>query len=261
MSIKCAEHEEAITSGSELFSSFMFNKNFIVNLDDQQVTELEKDPKKAFNRNFLRWMLSDGAAAAKLSSKPASEGLSLKIDFIEIMSYADRLDTCMYSGGEKDESGKMHFWRNQDLTEENAKKYFAIKQDVSIINNIVTCHEWHLKEIVDKYGLKSSDITYFLPHLSSLIFLQPTREMLQNVGLPIEMDRWFSNLTYTGNVGSAAFYTILGELYREGRPVMDERLGLVDANQRTKLKKGDRILCLIPESARFTSAYVMLSVV
>ena len=63
-------------------------------------------------------------------------------------------------------------------------------------------------------------------------------------GFGIPMERWFTNLTHTGNIGSAAIYLILEELMYSG-----------------KLKKGDRLLCYVPESARFSVYYMHLTVV
>jgi 3-oxoacyl-[acyl-carrier-protein] synthase-3 len=35
---------------------------------------LEKQPELAFEKDFLRWMLSDGAGAVLLENKPAAQG-------------------------------------------------------------------------------------------------------------------------------------------------------------------------------------------
>ncbi len=42
----------------------------------------KRDADIDFDAHFLRWMLSDGAGGAALSNKPASSGLSLKINWI-----------------------------------------------------------------------------------------------------------------------------------------------------------------------------------
>jgi 3-oxoacyl-[acyl-carrier-protein] synthase-3 len=46
-------------------------------------------------------MLSDGAAAFLLSDKPNADGLSLRVDWIEGVSYANEMETCMYMACEK----------------------------------------------------------------------------------------------------------------------------------------------------------------
>ena len=53
-----------------------------------------------FERDFLRFMLSDGAAALLLSDRPNEAGLSLKIEWVKTKSYANETSTCMRMGGE-----------------------------------------------------------------------------------------------------------------------------------------------------------------
>jgi len=64
------------------------------------------------------------------------------------------------------------------------------------------------------------------------------------VGCEIPYGRWFTNLTEKGNTGSAAIYIILEELFSSGR-----------------LKPGQRLLCFIPESGRFSHCFMHLTVV
>ena len=45
-------------------------------------------------------MLSDGAGAAYLCDAPNPRGISLKIRWIELVSYANEMPVCMYAGGE-----------------------------------------------------------------------------------------------------------------------------------------------------------------
>ena len=66
----------------------------------------------------------------------------------------------------------------------------------------------------------------------------------KKIGMEIPVDKWFYNLTKVGNIGSASAYVMLEELFYSGR-----------------LKKGEHILVMVPESARFTYAYMYLTVV
>ena len=54
-----------------------------------------------FDSEFLRWMLSDGAGAAVLRNSPAPKGLCFEIEWIELKSYANCFEPCMYVGPEK----------------------------------------------------------------------------------------------------------------------------------------------------------------
>jgi 3-oxoacyl-[acyl-carrier-protein] synthase-3 len=80
--------------------------------------------------------------------------------------------------------------------------------------------------------------------MSSEYFRQPIARSLEKIGFGIPQDRWFTNLTTCGNTGSASMYVMLDELVRSDR-----------------LKRGEHLLCFIPESGRFTSAYLHLTVV
>jgi 3-oxoacyl-[acyl-carrier-protein] synthase-3 len=62
-----------------------------------------------FDVEFLRWMLSDGAGAAVLQTTPATRGLCLVINWIELKSCASRFPPCMYVGPEKNR-GRLASW-------------------------------------------------------------------------------------------------------------------------------------------------------
>ena len=85
---------------SELASSVMHADNFQAECE-HKVTQLSAKPELAFEKDFLRWMLSDGAGAALLSNKPNLNSPSLRIDWIDICSFANEIETCMYAGADK----------------------------------------------------------------------------------------------------------------------------------------------------------------
>ena len=79
--------------------------------------EREKHERKQMEKDFLRWMLSDGAGAMLLQDKPNKDKISLKIEFIDILSYAGEMPVCMYSGLEILEDSKIKSWRAFDQNE------------------------------------------------------------------------------------------------------------------------------------------------
>ena len=92
LSIKSGSSRNAVCTGSERTSSWMLADKFeqeVVNLKN-----LEEHPIIAFKKDFLRWMLSDGAGAFLLEDKPRGD-LSLKIEWMESYSYAHELEACM----------------------------------------------------------------------------------------------------------------------------------------------------------------------
>jgi 3-oxoacyl-[acyl-carrier-protein] synthase-3 len=241
--IKLGMKKNAITCGSEKPSQLMLARNFQPESDNH--VRLEQNPIIAFEKDFLRWMLSDGAGAALLQDKPNSEGLSLKIDWIESKSYAGHLDTCMYFGSKKNEKGELIGWAVMEPQEWLNDSVFSMKQDTKLLaENIVPLGGIFLKELCEKYNSDVSTIKYFCPHLSSGYFKQRIYDELKKNDMEIPLDKWFTNLEYVGNMGCASIFIMLEELFNNN-----------------KIQKGDKILCMVPESARFSYAYMLLTAV
>jgi 3-oxoacyl-[acyl-carrier-protein] synthase-3 len=243
LSILCGDKTNAVCTGSELLSTWLRARNF--EKEAERLNELEKQPLIAFEKEFLRWMLSDGAGAALLSDKPNPAGISLRIDWIESVSYAGEFETCMWAGADKLGDGDLRGWREFEPNEILERSLMSLHQDVNLLgDNIVSLSGKYLQEIVERKNLNLNDITYFLPHLSSEYFRNRIDQEFRKRKLNIPSEKWFTNLTRLGNVGSASIYFMLEELFYSGR-----------------LKKGDAVLCGIPESARFSYIYALLTVV
>jgi 3-oxoacyl-[acyl-carrier-protein] synthase-3 len=131
MSIQTGNTKNAVTTGSEKLSTWLSSQSY--EEEAQKLMELESDPMLAFEKDFLRWMLSDGAAAALLSDSPNKDGLSLKIDWIEICSFANEVESCMYVGSDKDANGNLHGWSEYSPKEWLEKSVFAMKQDPRLL--------------------------------------------------------------------------------------------------------------------------------
>lgn len=237
--------QNAVATGSELASAVLHARNFAAE-SEHRVAELEANPEIAFEKDFLRWMLSDGAGAFRLQPAPRRDGLSLRIDWIDILSQADSADVCMYAGGEKQADGSLQGWKTFPVDEWASRSLLAVRQDVRLLNESVV-HQTLRKPLtvtIAKHGLRSEAIDWFLPHMSSEYFRQPIADCLAELGFPLAPDKWFTNLQTKGNTGSASIYIMLDELFRSSR-----------------LKAGDRLLCFIPESGRFTGSLMHLTAV
>ena len=105
LSILAGSATNAVCTGSERFSKWMLAKFF--KEEAAKVAQLEGDGIIAFEKDSLRFMLSDGAGAALLRSEPNPDGLSLRIDWLEQRSYAHELPTCMYAGATVDSNGEL----------------------------------------------------------------------------------------------------------------------------------------------------------
>jgi len=245
LSLLAGESESAITAGSELISPMMMAHLFEGGEDGAKLEELKLNPAIGFEKDFLRWMLSDGAGAALLRREPNRKGLSLKIEWIDGRSYAHRMDTCMYSASDKAEDGTLKSWKQFTPQQWADNAIFSMKQDVKLLSpNIVPIGGEFLQEICEKRGFDISTIDWFLPHLSSNFFKQKVFDELKGRGMEIPEEKWFTNLTNVGNVGSASIYLMLEEVFNSGR-----------------LKAGQTILLMVPESARFSYSYALMTVV
>ncbi|MDD9154643.1 beta-ketoacyl-ACP synthase III [Aliivibrio sp. S4TY2] len=245
MSILSGQSNNAIVTGSENASAMMRANKFEAEIESV-VDDLERQPEIAFEKDFLRWMLSDGAGAALLTSQPNPDSISLEIEWMMQKSYANELDACMYAGAEKQADGSLKGWREYSSQEWLDQSIFSVKQDVKQLNdNIVEYTVTKpLKELVDQGKVKADEITYFVPHYSSGYFRDRLYQGMLEAGCDIPQDRWFTNLPSKGNTGSASIYIMLEELFHSG-----------------DLKVGDTLLCYVPESGRFSTAFMQLKVV
>jgi len=180
--------------------------------------------------------------SARREVRPRPGRPPLRIDWIDIISYANELETCMYCGALKEEDGSLRTWRALPRLDNVLQDgYLNLTQDIKVLKEkmIPLCFQRSFARLRDKYELSADKIDWWLPHLSSEFFRRPTYEMLLELGFPIPYEKWFTNLDKKGNTGSASIYIMLEELWSSGA-----------------LKPGDRVLCGIPESARFTISYM-----
>lgn len=241
MSVRSGNSNNAICTGSERVSTWMLAERFQKEIENLE--GLEEQPIIAFKKDFLRWMLSDGAGAFLLEDAPRG-ALSLKIEWMESYSYAHELETCMYAGGEKREDGSIKPWSDYTSEEWLKESVFSIKQDVKVLDqHILEKGAESMSEALKKHNVSASEIDYFLPHVSSHFFVDGLYEQLREKGIEVKKEKWFMNLKHVGNVGAGSIYLMLNELFRS-----------------EKLKKGQKVLLSVPESGRFSYAYAFLTV-
>jgi 3-oxoacyl-[acyl-carrier-protein] synthase III len=196
-------------------------------------------------------MLSDGAGAVWLAREPRGDGISLRIDWLDLISFAGELETCMHAGALKTPDGTLRAWRQEsdwgDLLREG---FFNLAQDTAVLERymVPTAFARSFRQTPrERRQLKPDQVDqvdWLLPHLSSELFRKPIAELLAAEHFVIPDQRWFTNLSTKGNTGSASIFIMLEELLNSGR-----------------LQRGQRIMCVVPESARFTFAYMQLTVV
>jgi 3-oxoacyl-[acyl-carrier-protein] synthase III len=244
LSVLAGETSNAVCTGSELSSIGMKGIQFESEIQEK-VKAMEKRPILAFEKDFLRWMLSDGAGSLLIQNQPNPTGISLKLEWIDIHSFANELPVCMYMGADKTEDHNLIGFRMYSPQELVTDSVLAMKQDVKLLNKHIfpTAIRAYFRT-QKKRGFKDEEIDYLLPHISSQYLGDRLNEVYLENGINIPVEKWFTNLATKGNIGSASIFIILDELFRSG-----------------KLKKGEKLLLFVPESGRFSMSYALLTVV
>ena len=244
MAVATGQHRRGVATGSELVSPLLRAENFSAEAQ-QQLESIESRPELAFEKDFLRWMLSDGAGAALLEPAPGPGPVNLRVDWIDLISYAGEMETCMYCGAVKREDGSLRGWPVMTQAERAEVSAMAVKQDVKLLNEHVMDYTvYHaMTQLREKHGVEAGDYDWFLPHYSSQYFRDQVYDRMERAGVEIPLERWFTNLSTKGNTGSASIYIMLAELFHSG-----------------ELRPGQRILCYVPESGRFSTAFLSLTV-
>jgi 3-oxoacyl-[acyl-carrier-protein] synthase-3 len=197
-----------------------------------------------FDTDFLRFMLSDGAGAAVLQHKPSASGLSLRIEWIDNQSYANKYDVCMYAGINKDNERAASWLDYQSIHEAADDGAVNLKQDIRLVNEMPKVGVNRFFELVEDGRIKPAAIDWMVCHYSSHFFRDEIFRLLQLGGLKIPEEKWFTNLYTKGNTGAASIYIMLEELLNSDH-----------------LSPGEQVLCMVPESGRFQTSYMLLTVV
>lgn len=238
--LRSGESEEAVACASE-FPSRLFKAS---RYEDQKC--LDSKGRLSFDTEFLRWMLSDGAGAAFLSSTPKANGLSLEIEWIKLKSHADKYEVCMYAGANDPLHDQQagHGWLDQRGFEEAVTNGFLnLKQDIRRLDTMINVGLAMFLDLIEKNYVQPDQIDWMVCHYSSERFQGKVRAGLEKCGIDPDRWQWFSTLVEKGNTGAASIYIMLNELLRTA-----------------PLVEGQKILCMVPESGRFTAGFMLLTV-
>lgn len=242
MSILTGYALNAVCCTSELSSPTFLSKFYNEEID--KLKEIEKNPYIAFEKDFLRYMLSDGASALLLSCDIKRTGINLRIDAIEMISYANEQPACMYMLTDQEEDGSLKSWKTFEIEEFAEKSVWCCKQNVKLLNKYgVKYFVNAIEEAFKRTGINPSEIDYVIPHISSMYFYDRLAEEISQRDIDLPTSKWYTNLPTIGNVGSASPFAGLDEFIKT-----------------RELKKGNTIMLLVPESGRFSYGVVFLTV-
>jgi 3-oxoacyl-[acyl-carrier-protein] synthase III len=194
-----------------------------------------------FDTEFLRWMLSDGAGAFILQDRPNPNGLSLRVDWIELSSHANAYPVCMSAGLGEGQTSWLDYPSYVEAAQAGA---MDLRQDTRLLDQVVKLGVEGWLQLIEKGRVVPEEIDWLLCHYSSHFFKSKIVALLEKANCMVPEHKWFTNLYTRGNTGCASIYLMLEELFHSG-----------------KLQPDQRIFCFVPESGRFTTAYMMLTVV
>lgn len=219
--VRLGEHPVAVAVGSELVSRAFAT----VGCPD------------APDSTFLRWTLSDGAGAVVVEPEPRPDGLSLRVDWMHLVSHAHEHQVCMSAGltpGIDAVAGAT--WLDRP-----APRIPSLRQDMSALPALIDIGVAEYRKLVEA-GRVDPDTEHVLCHYSAEHFREKLLARLREAGYAPHGDRWFTNLRTAGNTGAASIFVML----KAALP---------------RLHRGDRVLLIVPESGRFTLAFAQLTCV
>jgi len=224
--VRLGEHPVAVAVGSELVSR-----------------SLAACPADTLDTTFLRWTLSDGAGAVVVEPQPRPDGLSLRVDWMHLVSHAHSHPVCMSAGlGDDREVRAGVTWLDRrdagDAGEVTAPR---LRQDMAALPALLDVGVAEFGALV-KAGHIDVDTEHILCHYSAEHFRAKLMSLLREAGYTLDERRWFTNLPTAGNTGAASIYVMLEAV-------------------RPRLRRGDRVLVIVPESGRFTLAFAQLTCV
>jgi 3-oxoacyl-[acyl-carrier-protein] synthase-3 len=221
--VRLGEHPVAVAAGSELVSRSLLTR-----------------PAGTPDTGFLRWTLSDGAGAVVVEPSPRPDGLSLRVDWMHLVSHAHEHPVCMSAGlsdGRTVRAGST--WLDSGAGEPAGIP--VLRQDMAALPALLELGVAEFDALV-KAGRIDPETEHILCHFSAEHFRGKLFGLLRAAGYAPDEERWFTNLHTAGNTGAASIYVMLDAV-------------------RPRLQDGDRVLLVVPESGRFTLAFAHLTCV
>jgi 3-oxoacyl-[acyl-carrier-protein] synthase-3 len=195
--------------------------------------------------DFLRFTLSDGAGAVVMEGRPKPDGLSLKVEWIDLVSLAGQFDPCMWAGATAgNRTEREGAWSRHGPVAAHASGALALQQDFHLLKTVIRAWIGVYLQKVDAGRIDPKAVDHLLCHYSARSLREEIVQILQTTDAMIPEPRWFTTLAESGNVGSASIWIMLDALMRANR-----------------VKPGERILCIVPESGRAMVGFMMLQVV
>lgn len=239
LSVRAGEHDVAVAGASE-FSSRWFQPAFY-----EGTALVDAKGRLRAEADYLRFTLSDGAGAVVMEPAPRPEGLSLKVEFIDLVSLADRFDPCMWAGASVEgRTDPLATWAFAGPAAAHAAGAVALLQDFELLKRVIRAWVGVYLQKVDQGRIVPGQVDHLLCHYSARSLREEIVSLLEKTAGMIPEEKWFSNLASVGNIGSASIWVMLDAFLKSGR-----------------LKPGEKVLCVVPESGRAFVGFMMLEAV
>src|SRR5262249_54385358 len=125
LQLEAAQHERAVVCATEITSRLFKSSRYAD-------VERDENGKLAFDMAFLRYLLSDGGGAAVLERAPAACGLSLRVEWVTVTSYANTTAPCMYVGASSSEADQS--WLDYPtFSQAEAAGALALRQNMRLL--------------------------------------------------------------------------------------------------------------------------------
>ena len=147
--------------------------------------------------DFLRFTLSDGAGAVVMQDAPRADGLSPRVDWIDLMSLAGRFDH---------------------------RNCFATPRDFSVLRSMIPAWIGAYLAKVDSGCIDPARTDHVLWHYAARSLGEEIVDQLEATDAMIPRDRWFTTLTERGNVGTASIWIMLDDLMKSGKAHAGDRI-------------------------------------
>ena len=238
LNIRGGEHRAALSVGAEFSSRFFRPGHYL------GTASVDADDCLPADAEFLRWTLSYGAAAVLVEDRPAARGLSLKVDWMGLRSFADRFEPCMVGGGAREGDGIRPWSLFESGSDAARAGAFQLRQDVDALYRMLPVWMGEFLRHVDEGRIEPLNTDWFLCHFSAHSLRQEMVRLATKAGAMIPEERWFTNLYDKGNVGAASMNLLIDDFLRSGLA-----------------RPGQRVLCAVPESGQCIMAFAGLTVV
>ncbi|WP_309601372.1 hypothetical protein [Sphingomonas sp.] len=207
LQVHAGEHRAALALGAE-FSSRYFRPGFYLD-----TASIDAQGELPGDGEFLRWTLSDGAAALIVEPTPARHRLSLKIDWISIRSFADRFAPCMTGGAIRQSDGKMKPWSHFPSIGDAARAgAFQLRQDFEAPHRMLPVWVGELMRLIDDGRVETRTVDHFVCHYSARSLREEMVRLATRAGCMVDEEKWLTNLPTKGNVGAASMFLLLDDL-------------------------------------------------